>query len=258
MSISSIAITNGAATDYARTTTCGTTLAIGASCAIDVRFTPTASGLRTSTLSVSGSQANSPATVPLTGNAPLPPGALFSDNFESGLGQWTVWTCCNAVLNTNGSPHTGSHAAFFSQAGPGPNMYATFPGQGQAQTHTRFWYSLANQFATELAQGTTASGQPVWEIDYDPRLSRLSIYAWNSAGARVDSYVSNFVPTTWQGFDIDLLQAVAGHFRVTINGATVASVNGNFSATNSYSRLGFWDTSAYGSISLDDVSVSVS
>jgi HYDIN/CFA65/VesB family protein len=258
MSIGSVAITGAAGTEFARTTSCGTSLDVGASCTIDVIFTPAAAGAHTAKLSVSGNQANNPATVALSGNAPMPTGTLFSDGFESGLGQWSVWTCCNAVLSTAGTPHTGSHAAFFWQAGPGPNMYATFPGQGQAQTHTRFWYSLGNQFATELAQGTTASGQPVWEIDHDPRLGRLSIYVWNSSGVRTDTYV-NFAPgTAWQGFDVDLLQAVAGHFRVSINGTTVASVNGNFSAANNYSRLGFWDTSAYGSISLDDVSVSTS
>jgi hypothetical protein len=257
MSIGSIAITGGAATDYARTTTCGTTLATGASCTIDVTFTPTASGVRPSTLSVSGNQANNPATVPLSGNAPLPPGTLFQDAFENGLDAWTLSQWHLGAISIGGG-RTGHGVFLWPNRGPEINMSTTFPGQGQPQTHTRFWESLANQFQSQLAQGTNANGQLVWEVDYDPRLARLAVYVWNSSQVRTDTYVNNFVPTGWTGFDVDLLQAASGHFRLSVNGTTVASVNGNFSATSNYSRLWFWETSTYGSISLDDVSVTVS
>ncbi|GLW05741.1 hypothetical protein Misp01_08710 [Microtetraspora sp. NBRC 13810] len=53
--------------DFARTTTCGATLAAGASCTVDVTFTPTANGTRTGTLTVASSAPGGPVTVPLTG-----------------------------------------------------------------------------------------------------------------------------------------------------------------------------------------------
>ncbi|GAA4188273.1 hypothetical protein GCM10022252_23210 [Streptosporangium oxazolinicum] len=54
--------------DYAQTKTCGTTLAAGASCTVNVTFTPTASGTRTGTLTVASNDPNSPLTVGLTGS----------------------------------------------------------------------------------------------------------------------------------------------------------------------------------------------
>ncbi|MEU4537001.1 choice-of-anchor D domain-containing protein [Streptosporangium sp. NPDC023825] len=53
--------------DYAQTRTCGTTLAAGASCTVNVTFTPTATGTRTGTLSVASNDPNGPLTVALTG-----------------------------------------------------------------------------------------------------------------------------------------------------------------------------------------------
>ncbi len=55
--------------DYAVTVPCAvTTLAVGGSCSLTVTFTPTAAGLRSDTLTVTSSDATSPAAVPLTGS----------------------------------------------------------------------------------------------------------------------------------------------------------------------------------------------
>ncbi|MFF2852277.1 choice-of-anchor D domain-containing protein [Streptomyces sp. NPDC058001] len=53
--------------DFAQTKTCGTTLAAGASCTVNVTFTPTATGTRTGMLSVPSNDANSPLSVALSG-----------------------------------------------------------------------------------------------------------------------------------------------------------------------------------------------
>jgi hypothetical protein len=55
--------------DFTETTSCGTTLASSASCQIFLTFTPTATGSRTATLSVSDSDASSPQTSSLSGTA---------------------------------------------------------------------------------------------------------------------------------------------------------------------------------------------
>ncbi|HEY0785409.1 MAG TPA: choice-of-anchor D domain-containing protein [Acidobacteriaceae bacterium] len=59
--------------DYAlSSTTCGSTLAGGASCVLAVTFAPTAAGDRVGTLSVPGSQPGSPLVVPLDGSGVAP------------------------------------------------------------------------------------------------------------------------------------------------------------------------------------------
>jgi len=68
LTISTIA-TSG---DYSETNTCGTSVAAGGTCAISVTFTPTTTGTRTGTLTVTDGASNSPQTVPLTGNGVVP------------------------------------------------------------------------------------------------------------------------------------------------------------------------------------------
>ena len=62
-----ISLTGTNAADYARTTTCGTSLAAGGNCTISVTFTPTARGTRTATLTVTDSDPSSPQQVTITG-----------------------------------------------------------------------------------------------------------------------------------------------------------------------------------------------
>ncbi len=58
----------GAATgDFAQTNTCSSTLAAGASCTVNVTFTPTTTGTRTGSISITDQATNSPQSVSLTG-----------------------------------------------------------------------------------------------------------------------------------------------------------------------------------------------
>jgi len=60
-------ITGTNSADFAQTTTCGATLASGASCTYSVTFTPTVTGAETATLSITDNDASSPHTVALSG-----------------------------------------------------------------------------------------------------------------------------------------------------------------------------------------------
>ncbi|MEV5787595.1 choice-of-anchor D domain-containing protein [Streptomyces sp. NPDC052287] len=62
-SLSGITVTG----DFSQTNTCGTSIAAGASCTVDVTFRPTASGTRTGDLSIAGNASNGTTTVALTG-----------------------------------------------------------------------------------------------------------------------------------------------------------------------------------------------
>jgi hypothetical protein len=62
--VSSIA----ASGDFSQTNTCGSSIAVGASCTVTVKFTPTASGSRTGSLTVTSNANNSPTVVGLSGS----------------------------------------------------------------------------------------------------------------------------------------------------------------------------------------------
>lgn len=74
--------------DFAQTNNCGTSLAAGASCMFHVTFMPTATGVRTGTLTVTDNAANSPQTTNLTGTGVLAvtvtPSSLAFGNQVSG------------------------------------------------------------------------------------------------------------------------------------------------------------------------------
>lgn len=57
--------------DFNRTSTCGSTLAKGASCTITVTFTPTAPGTRSGAITVTDNASNSPQTVSLSGTGTI-------------------------------------------------------------------------------------------------------------------------------------------------------------------------------------------
>jgi hypothetical protein len=66
--------------DFTQTNNCGTSLAAGASCTVNVTFRPTATGNRTGTLTVNSSATNSPTTVALSGTG----GGTTSVNLAAG------------------------------------------------------------------------------------------------------------------------------------------------------------------------------
>lgn len=67
LTISSISVTGTNPGDFSQTNNCGTTVANGASCTINVTFKPTASGTRTAAVSVSDNASGSPQSVTSSG-----------------------------------------------------------------------------------------------------------------------------------------------------------------------------------------------
>ena len=67
LSISSISILGTNAADFTKTTSCGTSVASGASCTISISFKPSGSGNRTASLSIADNGGASPQKVPLAG-----------------------------------------------------------------------------------------------------------------------------------------------------------------------------------------------
>jgi hypothetical protein len=216
--------------------------------------TPKATGGRTATLSIAGNATNSPATVALSASGTPPPGTYLSDGFEGGLGAWTTVGIGQAAP---GAPaRTGASSAVLSQSQGGIGLMRGFDTQGQLETHTRFCLYGVPQFVSVLAQGRDTNGAPLWELDWDPGINGLDIYLWNGAHVRTDRYASNvFTGGPWYCFDVDLDQSAAGHAAVSVNGTSLASASLDFTSRTPYGQLLFWNYSAYGSVIVDDVSV---
>jgi hypothetical protein len=99
LSITSIA----ASGDFAQTNNCPSSLAVGASCTINVTFTPTAAGTRTGTLTVNDNAAGSPHTVSLsgTGVAPAPAVSLSPASLTFGNQNTGTTSAAQSVTLTN-------------------------------------------------------------------------------------------------------------------------------------------------------------
>ncbi len=84
--------------DFARTTNCGTTLAAGASCTINVTFTPTAVGGRSGNITVTHSGLDSPSTLGLFGQGVVLVVSPTFLSFQSGVG---ITSASQSVTLTN-------------------------------------------------------------------------------------------------------------------------------------------------------------
>jgi hypothetical protein len=124
MTISSIAFSGTNATSFSDTTTCGTTLAIGASCTISVTFKPASTGALTATLTVSDNALGSRQTVALSGTAvaaaakPLlsPASLTFASTTVGATSAAQTITLSNsggAALTITSITMTGANAADF-------------------------------------------------------------------------------------------------------------------------------------------------
>src|SRR5262249_30988258 len=80
LTLSSIA----ASGDFSQTNNCGSTVAAGANCAIQVTFSPTVTGTRTGTLTITDNAAGSPQSVSLSGTGTTPLASLSPTSLTFG------------------------------------------------------------------------------------------------------------------------------------------------------------------------------
>ncbi|MGB2900053.1 MAG: choice-of-anchor D domain-containing protein [Candidatus Acidiferrum sp.] len=115
--------------DFAATDTCGSSLAGGASCTINVTFTPTAAGARTGTITITDSMASSPQKVTLTGNgvtglaATVSPTSLSFGNQTQGTTSAaqsvTLTNTGSATLTITGFSFAGTNPSDFTLSSTG-------------------------------------------------------------------------------------------------------------------------------------------
>ena len=122
LTISRIVITGSNAGDFSQTTTCGTSLAAGASCKINVKFKPTGSGTRTAALNISDNAAGSPQKVTLSGIGTVAKFSPATLSFGSvGVGATSLpktvilTNVGTTTLTITGIAITGTNAGDFAQ-----------------------------------------------------------------------------------------------------------------------------------------------
>jgi hypothetical protein len=80
LSITSVTLSGANSTDFSETNTCGSGIAMGATCSISVTFTPAAPGSRSASISIADNANGSPQTISLSGtgtSVPTPAGNYF-------------------------------------------------------------------------------------------------------------------------------------------------------------------------------------
>jgi hypothetical protein len=106
ITMTSIAITGTNSSAFAQTNTCGSSLAAGANCSINVTFTPAASGSQTASVTITDSAAGSPQSVTLSGTGTTPGLNLSAASLSFGSENIGTTTTAQTVTLAN----TGSTA----------------------------------------------------------------------------------------------------------------------------------------------------
>ena len=167
LSISSIAFTGANNGDFAQTNNCGTSLAAGASCSIDVTFTPSIVGAESATLTVTDSDSSSPQTASLTGTGAAPavsltPSSLtFSSQSVGTTSAAQTVTLTNngsTVLNISSMGITGADSADFAQTNTCGTSLAA--GGGNCTISVTFTPTATGTRTAAVTINDDASGSP--------------------------------------------------------------------------------------------------
>src|SRR5438552_8990125 len=140
LSITSIAVTGTNSGDFTQTNNCGTSVAAGGNCTINVTFTPKAAGTRTATLTATDSASNSPQTTSLTGTgtAVVGSGPAFvqvQNNIDVSGAAFTSFS-----VNITTSPGD-LLVAFVRESSNGTDNFTVTDSAGQTWTQTTSGYN---------------------------------------------------------------------------------------------------------------------
>jgi len=164
LAITSIAVSG----DFAQTNTCGGSLAAGATCTINVTFTPAVSGARSGTLTVTDNAASNPQTVPLAGTGvsgnpvvTLSPSSLaFANQLVGTTSVAKAVTLSNtgsAALAIGSIVISGTNAGDFPQAN---NCGASVSAGANCTINLTFAPSASGARSGTLTIADNASGSP--------------------------------------------------------------------------------------------------
>jgi hypothetical protein len=135
--------------DFSETNNCGPSLGPGASCTVDVTFTPTATGSRTGTLTITDDAPDSPQTVALSGSGGNPSLELSIASGSSSSAKVTAGSNATYSLSIGGGGMSGT--ASLSCTGAPRGAVCSVPATEQVSAST------ASNFTATVT--TTSAGQ---------------------------------------------------------------------------------------------------
>ena len=166
LSITSLALTGTNASDFAQTTTCGSSVAAGAHCTISVTFKPSASGSRTASVSITDNASGSPQTVSLSGTGTAALVSLSPTSLAFGNQPVEMTSTAQAVtLSNTGSTAlsitslalTGTNASDFEQSN---TCGSSLAAGANCTIAVMFTPSVAGTEAASLSIADNSSGSP--------------------------------------------------------------------------------------------------
>jgi hypothetical protein len=232
LTVTSISITGANTGDFSETTTCGGSVAAGASCSISVTFTPAASGTRTANISVADSAAGSPQTVALTGTgiapvATLSPTGLTFGNQAVGTSSpaksVTLSNTGNATLTITSISISGTNFGDFSQTN---NCGSSLVVATSCTINVVFTPTASGSRQASLSVADNAPGSPQTASLTGTANSSAVSFSTSSV-----TFANQAVGTSSQPTGITLFNN--GFASVLISSIAVAGTNpGDFSQTN--------------------------
>ena len=168
LTLTSIALTGSNPGDFAQTNNCGSSVAAGASCSINVTFKPTASGTRTAAVTVTDNATGSPQSTSLSGSgtsssttATLSPTSVTFGNCPVDVGCASQTVTLNntgsSTLNITSITFTGADPLDFTQNN---TCSSSLAAGGNCNIVILFTPSAAGDRTASLAVSDNAGGSP--------------------------------------------------------------------------------------------------
>ncbi|PYV26998.1 MAG: hypothetical protein DMG27_05145, partial [Acidobacteria bacterium] len=169
LTIMSLTISGSNSGDFSQTNNCGSTVAQGANCAINVTFTPTASGARSGAVTITDNASGSPQIANLTGAGIAPAVSLTPASVSFGNQQVGATSAAQAVTLTNTGTAalsitsiavTGANSGDFAQTNTCPVSPATLAANGACTISVTFTPAASGARSGALTITDNASDSP--------------------------------------------------------------------------------------------------
>jgi photosystem II stability/assembly factor-like uncharacterized protein len=165
LTITAITITGTNSGDFPETSTCGSSLAAGATCLIKVQFKPSATGARSASVSITDNAAGSPQQVPLSGTgttaklAPTPLGfGTLAVGLTSAVKKVTLTNIGTTTLTISSIAVTGAEAADFPE--PATTCGSSLAAASSCTVSLTFKPTTTGARSANLTVTDNASGSP--------------------------------------------------------------------------------------------------
>ena len=236
LSIQSLALSSGGSQPFSQTNTCGTSLAVGAGCTINVVFNPAVSGAASATLSINTGNGLATQTVALSGTGVALSYSISANSLTFGTQALNVASLPLAVSLTN----TG-------QAALSIQSLALSSGGSQP-------FSQTNTCGTSLAAGASCSINVVFDPGVSgPASATLSISAGNGLATRTVALSGSGVAPSFSvsasslTFGAEPINVVSAPLTITLRDTSTLALPITFIALSTPGAQAFSETNNCGS-----------